>query len=60
MMDLAVIERAQRETLEQRLFVEKYQGSVDDVIKIFQFLWKCLFVSTGQLKNEMILNNFNY
>lgn len=47
MMDLAVIERAQRETLEQRLFVEKYQGSVDDVIKIFQFLWKCLFVSTG-------------
>lgn len=47
MMDLAVIERAQRETLEQRLFVEKYQGSVDDVIKIFPFLWKCLFVSTG-------------
>lgn len=21
---------------------EKYQGSVDDVIKIFPFLWKCL------------------
>lgn len=42
MMDLAVIARAQRETLEQRLFVEKYQGSVDDVIKIFPFLWKCL------------------
>lgn len=60
MMDLAVIARAQRETLEQRSFVEKYQGSVDDVIKIFPFLWKCLFVSTGQFKKEMILNNFNY
>lgn len=46
-MDLAVIAKAQRETLEQRSFVEKYQGSVDDVIKIFPFLWKCLFVRTG-------------
>lgn len=52
MMDLAVIAKAQRETLEQRSFVEKYQGSVDDVIKIFPFLWKCLFVSTGQLKKK--------
>lgn len=34
-MDLAVIARAQRETLEQRLFVEKYQGSVDDSLKYF-------------------------
>lgn len=59
-MDLVVIIRVEREIFEQILFVEKYQGLVDDIIKIFLFLWKCLFVSIGQFKKEMIFNNFNY